>query len=97
MRYLIEAKTKKGEGTIEELVKKERSLKTIDSYDPFVKVSREVERIGAALRRFKKAGIDWDVFRYYLRGRGIPGSTIDNVMEKVEEFFVKVGILEKEI
>jgi hypothetical protein len=93
MRYLIEPKNKKGEGIIEEILDKEKSLKLIDKYDAFEKVSAEVEKIGLALRRFKKSGIDWSVFEYYLRGRGVPQATIDGVVGKVEDFFKKIGIL----
>ena len=96
MRYLIEPKNKKGEGIIEEILAKEKSLKLIDKYDPFEKVSADIEKIGLALRRFKKSGIDWSVFKYYLRGRGVPQSTIDGVMGKVEDFFKKIGILSED-
>ena len=97
MRYLIEAKTKKGEGVIEETLDKEKkSLKLIDKYDPFEKVSEDVAKIGLALRRFQKSGIDWSVFKYYLRGRGVPTTTIDGVMDKVEDFFKRIGILEED-
>ena len=45
MRYLIEPKNKKGEGIIEELLEKDKSLKLIDKYDAFEKVSADVEKI----------------------------------------------------
>jgi len=88
MRYLIEPKNRKAE---EELVKNEH-LKVITSYDPIQKLTADVEKIGVALREFKKTGVSWDIFNYYLRGRGIPQQTIDSVMGEVKEFFRKIGI-----
>ena len=96
MRYTIEAKTKKLEGTIEEFIKKEKTLKLIDKYDPFEKLSSDVEKMGNALRKFRTSGIDWSVFNYYLRGQGISQNTIDSVIGEVKEFFYKVGLLERE-
>lgn len=95
-RYTIEAKTKKQEGTIEDFLKKEKSLKVIEKYDPFEKLGGEVVAMGNALRKFKQSGIDWSVFNFYLRGRGLSQQTIDAVMGDVESFFIKVGLLPKE-
>ncbi len=95
MRYTIEAKTKKQEGIVEEFIKKEKALKQVDKYDPFEKLGGEVEVMGNALRKFQKSGVSWDVFNYYLRGRGVPQQTIDAVLGEVKSFFVKVGLMEK--
>lgn len=89
MRYVIEPKTKKAE---KELAENDQ-LKVITSYDPIQKLSIEVAKIGLALKEFKKTGVSWDVFNYYLRGRGISQSTIDSVMGEVKDFFRKMGIL----
>lgn len=97
MRYLIETKTKKGEGMIEEFINKETTLKLVDKYDPFEKLGKDVEKMGEAMRKFQNSGISWSVFNYYLRGKGIPQNTIDSVMGETKEFFVKVGLLEKEV
>lgn len=95
MRYLIEAKTKKGEGLIEETLDKEKkSLKLIDKYDPFEKLGSNVEKMGEAMRKFQKSGISWEVFTYYLRGRGISQTEIRGVMGKVKDFFRAVGLLD---
>jgi hypothetical protein len=93
MRYIIEVKTKRGEGIIEELVDKNKVVRLIDSYDPFEKISKDVEKMGLALRQFKKSGIDWEVFTTYLRGRGLPKTTIDSVMGSVKDFFTNIGML----
>ncbi len=93
MRYIIEAITKGAEGIVEEMVEKNKKLKMIDKYDPFEKISRDVETMGLALRQFEKVGIDWQVFNYYLRGKGIPQTTIDAVMGNVRDFFKRVGLL----
>lgn len=89
MRYVIEPKTKKAE---KELAENDQ-LKVITSYDPIHKLSIEVAKIGLALKEFKKTGVSWDIFNYYLRGRGISQATIDSVMGEVKDFFRKMGIL----
>ena len=96
MRYIIETKTKKGEGIVEELLEKEKALEQIDKYDPFEKLGADVEKMGIALKKFKQSGIDWSIFTYYLRGRGISAATIEGVMHEVSEFFIKVGLLERD-
>ena len=92
MRYTIEAKSKKLEGIIEEFIKKEKLI-LVEKYDPFEKLSKDVEKMGLALRKFQKSGIDWDVFNTYLRGKGTSQGTIDAVMVDVKSFFLKVGLL----
>lgn len=92
MRYTIEAKSKKSEGIVEEFINKEK-LVLVEKYDPFEKIGKDVEKMGLALRKFQKSGIDWDVFNTYLRGKGTPQGTIDAVMGDVKSFFLKVGLL----
>ena len=92
MRYTIDAKSKKLEGIVEEFIKKEK-IELVEKYDPFEKISKDVEKMGLALRKFQKSGIDWDVFNTYLRGKGTPQSRIDAVMGDVKQFFLKVGLL----
>lgn len=89
MRYIIEPKTKKAE---QELLENER-LKIITRYDPVEKLSVDVEKLGAALKEFKASGVNWRVFNYYLRGRGLSQSMIDAVMGEVKDFFKNMGIL----
>ena len=96
MRYIIEAKTKKNEGLIEEFIdKNEKGIKLVDRYDPFERVSSDVAKIGEAMRRFKESGIDSDVFNYYLRGKGISQQTIDAVMGETKRFFKAMGFIKK--
>ena len=92
MRYTIYAKTKKSEGIVEEFIKKEK-IELVEKYDPFEKISKDVEKMGLALRKFHKSGIDWDVFETYLRGKGISQRVIDAVLGDVKQFFIKVGML----
>lgn len=92
MRYILETKTKKEEGIIEELTNKEK-IKLIDNYDPYEKLSKDVEKVGLALRQFQKSGIDWSVFKTYLRGCGYSVSLIDGFMGNVNQFFTKIGLL----
>ncbi len=93
MRYILEAKTKKGEGTIEEFYLKNKSIKLIDSYDPYEKISKDVEKMGLALRSFQKSGIDWEVFETYLKGKGFSRDMTQNFMGNVSNFFKKIGLL----
>lgn len=92
MRYTIEAKTKKQEGTIEEFVKK-NNIKIVDAYDPIEKVSRDVDKLGIAMRRFQKSDIDWSIFNDYLRGNGHSQKLIDSVLGDVKQFFVRMKML----
>jgi len=93
MRYILEAKTKKDEGTLEEFYLKNKSIKLVDSYDPYEKVSKEVEKVGLALRAFQKSGIDWSVFETYLKGCGHSRNLIDGFMTDVNGFMKKIGLL----
>lgn len=93
MRYILEAKTKKAEGTIEEFYLKNKTIKLIDNYDPYQKLSKSVEKVGLALRQFQKTGIDWEVFETYLKGKGHSRSLVDGFMGDVTEFFKKIGLL----
>ena len=93
MRYILEAKTKKGEGTVEEFYLKNKSIKLVDSYDPYEKVSKKVEKVGLALKAFQKSGIDWDVFATYLKGKGHSRNLVDGFMGDVNDFLKKIGLL----
>lgn len=93
MRYILEAKTKKGEGEIEEFYLKNKSIKFIDSYDPYEKISKDVEKIGLALKDFQKSGIDWEVFETYLKGRGHSRQMVQGFMGEVKGFMTKIGLL----
>lgn len=44
-------------------------------------------------KEFKASGINWTVFKYYLRGRGLSNELIENVMGKVDDFFKEVGLI----
>lgn len=90
MRYIIELK-----GMSDEDLKKlvvEKKVQIITSYDPIENLSAKVERLGVALKEFKQSGINWTIFRYYLRGRGLSDTIVNNVMGKVEDFFKEVGL-----
>jgi hypothetical protein len=93
MRYILEAKNKKDEGTVEEFYLKNKTIKLVDSYDPYEKVSKEVEKVGLALRAFQKSGIDWSVFTTYLRGCSHSKSEIESFMGDVNSFMKKIGLL----
>jgi len=97
MRYILETKTQKGEELLAGLLdNNSKNFTLIDSYEPKERILAQVEKLGLALREYKKGGISWDVMKYYLRGKGLPQQTIDAVLGDVTEFFIKVGILEQE-
>jgi hypothetical protein len=93
MRYILEAKTKKVEGIIEEFCLKNKTIKLIDSYDPYEKLSKEVEKVGLALRSFVKSGIDKTVLTTYLKGRGHSIRQVEAFMGDFKDFFKKIGLL----
>lgn len=93
MRYLIEAKTDNAKEQLNRLVSAENTgMELISSYDPIENLSGKVEKLGVALKEFKASGINWNIFKFYLRGRGLSNQLIDNVMGKVEDFFKEAGI-----
>lgn len=93
MRYILEAKNKKDEGIVEEFYLKNKSIKLVDSYDPYEKLSKDVEKVGLALRNFQKSGIDWEVFETYLKGRGHSRQEVNGFMGDVNAFFKRIGLL----
>ena len=96
MRYLIDIKTKKGDEDLTKFMQElgAKNADYIDSYEPKEKLTREVEKLGQALREFKKTGISWNVFETYLRGRGHSQKLVDAVLLDVTGFFRKMGMLE---
>ena len=96
MRYLIDVKTKKGEEKLTALMNDLGASQAdyIDSYEPKERLTKEVEKVGRALREYQKSGISKDILRYYLRGKGHSNNTIEALVGDVESFFKKMGILE---
>ena len=92
MRFIVEPKNTKAEVELQELLAKTNDFELISSYDPIESLSGKVEKLGVALRDFKKSGINWQVFTYYLRGRGLSNTIINNVMGKIDDFFEEAGI-----
>lgn len=93
MRHVIQINDKRTEDALARFLKEhEKTAKVVDNYDPIVRLSDEVEKMGGALRQFKQNGATWDVFYYYLRGLNIPASHIDSVMDGTKKFFATVGI-----
>lgn len=94
MRYFIDVLTKKAQGEIEALIKDNKDIGFVDAYEPKERLTRSVEDIGRALRAFKKSGVDWDIFTYYLKGKGHTRAEVEALMGDVKEFFRKVGMLD---
>lgn len=91
MRYIVEAKST-GEDVLKDFVAGRSDLEIVNSYDPIENLTEKVEKLGLGLREFKQSGVNWRVFNYYLRGRGISQSMIDTVMRGVDDFFKEVGL-----
>lgn len=91
MRYLVSV-TKKQEEKFKQLLH-DQDIRIVDKYEPVVALTEKVEKMGAALKEFKATGATWDIFNYYMRGKGIAQADIDGVMGVAIEFFKKVGIM----
>lgn len=90
-RIVIEAKTQKAEKAIEKLAT-ESVIEIVDRFNPITRLSAEVEKLGRALRDYKKSEGSYEVMMYYLRGRGVSQGSIDEVMKGVKQFFAAAGI-----
>lgn len=60
--------------------------------DELETLSAKIEKMGVALSEFKQSSLNWDIFVYYLKGKGIPKKDLDHVMSGVEDFFTDAGI-----
>lgn len=88
MRYIIEIIDRKAKEELNDfLLNNKEGAKLIESYEPIEKLQGKVEVLGRLLNEYKQSGISWDVFNYYLRGKGINQKEIDSVMGGVELFF----------
>jgi len=92
MRYIIEPTDAKSQERLLKFIQEDKAFNLVSSYDPIENLSTRVEKLGIALREFKASGVNWTVFKFYLRGRGLSNQIVDNVMGKVEDFFKEVGL-----
>ncbi len=92
MRFIIQSKNPESDANLRSFVDGVEDLEILSAYDPIENLSAKVEKLGMALKEYKESGINWKVFKYYLRGRGLSETMIDNVMGKVEDFFKEVGL-----
>lgn len=91
MRYILEVNTKKKEKFLADFVA-DNDIEVITQYEPLEKISKEVEKLGVALREANKNAGSKEVLNYYLRGRGISQGVINAVMGPLKDFFNNLGI-----
>lgn len=96
MRYIIETKNKKAEEKLTVFMQEvgASQIDFIDSYEPVERITKEVEKVGNALREYKKSGVSMEVMRTYLKGKGHSMSTINDLMGDVNDFLKKIGLLQ---
>ncbi len=87
MRYIIETENN---DLIKDFIEGRIDAEIIDQYDPIEKLTSRVEKMNQAFNDFKKNRGSWRIMNYYLRGRGISQTEIDNVTQGIEEFLALV-------
>lgn len=87
MRYIIETETP---DLVKQFTEGRTDVSLIDQYDPIEKLTGKVEKMRIAFEEFKKSPGSWRIMNYYLRGRGVSQSEIDNVLGSVEEFLKQI-------
>lgn len=90
MRYLVDVGNTKKED-FDNLIETE-GFTVVSKYEPVAKLQKEVEQLGILLKEFKQSGISWDVFVFYMKGKGYSLGIIEKMMGDVGEFFKKLGI-----
>lgn len=96
MRYIIEIKNKKADEALAVFLQEQgaKNVDIITSYEPVERLTKEVEKVGAALREYKHSGVSWSVLEKYLRGNGHSQKTIDGLLKDVKTFYRQMGILD---
>lgn len=96
MRYIIEIKNNKADEALSSFMQEQgaKNADYITSYEPKERLTREVEKIGAALKEYKASGISWGVLNRYLRGSGHSQKMIDSLLKDVKQFYKEMGILD---
>jgi hypothetical protein len=94
-RYILEVKNKKADERLAVFMQEvgASQIDYIDSYEPLERITKEVEKVGNALREYKKSGVSMDIMKTYLKGKGHSLSTINDLMGDVNEFLKKIGLL----
>ena len=96
MRYIIEVKNKKADEALATFLQEQgaKNVDIITSYEPVERLTKEVEKVGAALREYKASGVSWTILEKYLRGNGHSQKTIEALLGDVKRFYRQMGILD---
>ena len=96
MRYIIEVKNKKADEALSVFLQEQKqdNIDIITSYEPVERLTKEVEKVGAALKEYKTSGVSWTVLEKYLRGNGHSQKLINSMLKDVKTFYRQMGILD---
>ena len=67
-------------------------INMIEKGDPIEAIKVDLIKIKRAFETLEKIGINKDIMIAYIRTKGIPMSTINNVLYYQDEFFEKLGV-----
>ncbi len=93
MRYFIESKD--DEGNIGRQIQKwsdEGKIEIIEKGDPIEEIKSNILKIQRAFEYLRKAGINEEVMKAYIRTKGLSLKQINEVLHAQDEFFRKLGI-----
>lgn len=94
MRYLIDTPPEHA-GTVGSLfakLEREGKIVIIQRGDPIEAIKADILKIQKAFANLQRSGISQDIMIGYIRSKGVPVSTIDNVLHHQTEFFRKLGL-----
>lgn len=94
MRYLIETNPENAMLIGAEIARweKDGKLSLIEKGDPIEAIKVDLLKITRAFETLEKLGINRDILIAYIRTKGIPMTTIRNVIFYQDEFFKKLGV-----
>ena len=94
MRYLIETNPENAMLIGAKIARweKDGKLSLIEKGDPIDAIRQDLIRISRAFTTLEKLGINKDILIAYIRTKGIPMATINNVLYHQDEFFKKLGV-----
>lgn len=94
MRYLLETNPEDAMLIGAEIARwaKQKKIVLIEHGDPIEAIKTDLLKIKRAFETLEKIGINKDILIAYIRTKGIPMSTINNVLYYQDEFFEKLGV-----
>lgn len=98
MRYEIEVSEDKiglFEKAVLEQIEDEEGIEVVGERDLLKDVEEDVRKVVRVVEEIRDGDVSWDVFNYYLRGRGVPQKTIDAFLGGMEDFMKDLGIMDQ--